>query len=383
MNTHTKFALSLTIAMATMASCSKKQEKAPEPTPEISVATVTTDSVTTFREYPGYLTADKYVDIVSRVNGYVVSKHFENGGYVRQGDVLYVIEPGNYADAVRQAQAQLATAQSNYDYNTRNYTAMKKALESNAVSQMEVAQAKSNMENSLASVQNARAALQSAQTTLGYCTIRAPFSGHISDGPYREGSYVAGEGSPVTLSQLYDDTSVNINFAIDDAELLRILTDTQGARKLDLAHLPVTFADTIAGTYTADLSYMAPNVTTGTGSLKAYAKIMNPKGILRAGMYGVAKLPTGTLPHAMIVQDAAISSDQQGKFMYIVNDQNVVVYTPVKVGDLVDGTHRVILSGVRPGQKYVNKALLKVRDGMKVKPISDAAPATAQTATSK
>ena len=131
----------------------------------------------------------------------------------------------------------------------------------------------------------------------------------------------------------------------------------------------MTFNDTIGHNYTASLDYLSPHVNTSTGTLEIQAVIDNEYGELRSGMFVSVDLPTGTNPRAVLVKDAAISTDQLGKYLYVVNDSDRVVYTPITAGPLVHDTMRIVEKGIKPTDKYVTKAMLKVRDGMTVKPV--------------
>lgn len=361
--------------LALLTACSKKDEKTEtaDMAPVIDVATPVVDSVTIYKSYPGYLTANQDVELVARVDGYLTSHPYNAGDYVKKGQVLFTIESKQYAEAVNQAKAQLANEQAQYEYYQKNYAAMKKAFQSDAVSEMDVLQAQSNMETSAASVSSARASLATAMNNLGYCTVRAPFSGRISSTPYSNGAYLAGGGSPVTLAHLYDDRIVTANFNIDDNEFIALVNSGQyNTGNLDLKHIPIEFGDTMPEKYTADLSYMAPVLDVSTGQMVVQAKIDNSKGNLRPGMVTTVKFPVEFVPNAIIIEDAAISKDQLGNYVYVVNDSNKVVYTPIQIGELASPTMRVVTKGISPKDRYVTKAMLKVRDGMTVKPrISD------------
>lgn len=362
----------LTLTGCLLLSGCKSDKKADEDmtaVPIIDVAVPVVDTVTVYKTYPGYLTANADVDIVARVDGYLLSHPYQAGDYVRKGQVLFNIEPGQYVDAVNQAQAQLDNAKAQYDYYARNYAAMQKAFQSDAVSEMEVLQAQSNMETSAASVNSAKASLATARTNLSYCTVRAPFDGHITATPYSDGAYLAGSGSPVTLAHLYDDKIVTANFNIDDDELIAMVNSGNYKNDMiDLKHIPIEFGDTLPGTYTADLSYMSPVLDVTTGQMVVQAHIDNSKGELRPGMVTTVKFPTKVVPDGIMIEDAAISKDQLGSYVYVVNDSDQVVYTPVTTGELVTPTMRLVTNGIRPADRYVTKALLKVRDGMKVRP---------------
>lgn len=355
------------------AGCSKNDKKdmsAEAEQPVIDVAVPVIDSVTVYKSYPGYLTANQSVDLVARVDGYLQSHPYSAGDYVRKGQVLFTIESKQYVEAVNQAKAQLANEEAQYEYYTKNYEAMQKAYQSDAVSKMDVLQAQSNMETAAASVNSAKASLATAMNNLSYCTVRAPFDGRITNTPYSNGAYLAGAGSPVTLAQIYDDKIVTANFNIDDEELIDLVNSGRYAdKKLDLKHIPIEFGDTLPLNYTADLSYMAPVLDVSTGKMVVQANIANPKGELRPGMITTVKFPTDVIPDAILIEDAAIGKDQLGSYVYVVNDSNKVVYTPITPGALITPTMRVVSKGLNRGDKYVTKALLKVRDGMQVKPV--------------
>jgi RND family efflux transporter MFP subunit len=353
-----------------LASCQKEKGKVETEPQDIEVAEVKIDSVTLHQDYPGYLTANDEVNLVARVNGYLTAKTYHSGQFVHRGTVLFVIESDQYSDAVKQAKAQLANAKATCEYATNNYKAMTKALQSDAVSQMEVLQAKSDMETAQASIQNAEAALRTAQTTYSYCTVRAPFDGHVSAANYSVGAYLAGASSPVTLATIYNDSIMTAHFAIDDNELASIIRNQhQPGMETDMAHIPITFDVTLPHTYTANLSYMSPAFDKSTGTMTLRAKIKNPENELHSGMYCKISLPSAILPQAILVRDASIGTDQLGKYVYTVSDTNTVLYTPIEVGQLVNDTLRVVIKGLKPGDKYVTKAILKVRDGMKINPI--------------
>ena len=245
---------------------------------------------------------------------------------------------------------------------------MKRALSSDAVSEMEVAQARSAMEQAWADVENASAALRTARTELSYCTVRAPFDGRISSGNYDTGAYLSGSSQPVTLAKIFDDATMVINFSIDDASYLSLLRENAAKLGVDLRDIPLEFSDSLPGQYNCDLSYMSPEIDKSTGTLRMQGLTDNPDGDLRSGMYTEIHLPYAIEPHALLILDAAIGSDQLGKYVYTVDETDKITYTPVKTGEVLDDTLRIITSGLSPDDRYVTRALMKVRDGMKVNP---------------
>lgn len=268
-----------------------------------------------------------------------------------------------------QAEATLETARSSNQYAEAHYAAVQAAAAHNAVSQMELAQALSQRDQSRAAINNARAALSQARTNLAKCTIKAPMTGHIGACIYSEGAYLAGEGEPVKMTEIYSDAIMEAYFYIEDASFLRMFENPGARSDIDYTRVPVAFSERLPHDYTADMTYISPAVDPSTGTMLVRANIDNRWGELRDGMYVTVSLPYRTDPQAMLVRDASISTDQRGKYLYTVTDSNTVVYTPIETGGLVNDTMRVVTSGVRPGQRYVTQALLKVRDGMPVKPV--------------
>lgn len=338
------------------------------PTPEISVAKPIVKNITLTKDYPGYLTTEKTVNLVARVNGTLQSIAYTPGGRVKQGQLLFTIEPSLYKDKVEQAEAELQTAQAQLEYARNNYSRMKEAVKSDAVSQIQVLQAESSVAEGVAAVSNAEAALNTARTNLGYCYVRAPFDGTISKSTVDAGSYVGGSLQPVTLATIYKDNQMYAYFNVTDNQWLGMLMNNQQTVNNLPQKIMVQLGKDGAETYLAKLDYLSPNVDINTGTLTVRANFDNPQGILKSGLYVSITLPYGETENAMLVKEASIGTDQLGKFLYIVNDSNIVHYRHIETGQLIGDTLRQVLGGLSPQERYVTEALMKVRDGMKVKP---------------
>lgn len=360
--------LSALVAL-TLISCHKKKPEDREQTPHIEVATPTEDSVVTHKTFPGVVQSAGSVDVVARVNGTIQQKCFRDGDHVSKGQVLFRIESTQYANAVREAEAALATARTQTEYYRQQHSAMQKALAADAVSKMNVLQAESNLRQAEASVKNAEASLSDAKTQLSYCVVTAPISGTISAPNVDVGAYVG--GGATNLCKIVNNSNLKVVFSIDEVEYQHLMSSSSGTTsgKMLFRNVPLTFSDDNNLNFTTDLYYVAPSVDTSTGSITLEGHIADPRGILRDGMYVTVNLPTGIIPHAVLIKDASIGTDQLGKYIYVVNDSDKVVYTPIKIGSLYQDSLRVVTSGIKPGQKYVTKALLTVRNGEKVIPV--------------
>lgn len=370
--------LTLLGLLGTAAACSHKSSTPAEGPMEVTVARPVIDSVVIHQTYPGYLKSSRSADIVARVSGNIIAKHYNDGDYVRQGQPLLSIDPTTYSNKLQQAEAQLASAIASEEFASRQYEAMKKALESDAVSKMDVIQAESNWREAQAQIKNCRAAVANGRQMLGWCTVRAPFAGQVSAPVYTIGAYVGGEGAPVTVASIVNDSIVRANFSVTDNRFLQ-LTETPEGKRVRLDSVPVTFGDSIAKTFYGKFNYSGIEVDQATGTIRMRLDIDNRDRELRQGMYCSVHLPVAVDPRAMMILDAAIGTDQLGKYVYLVNDSDKIVYTPLEVGELVADSLRIVTKGMTPSDRYVTRALLKVRDGMTVKPVGDAAKTTPES----
>ncbi len=337
----------------------------------ITVAVPEVRDMVLSKEYPGYLSSEQTVNLVGRVNGTLESIKYKPGEKVKKGQILFVIEPTIYQNEVNQAQAQLETAKAQLEYSENNYTRMLEALKSDAVSQIQVIQAESNMKADRASIANSEAALKTAQTNLNYCYVRAPFDGVITKNSVDIGSYISGAGSPVTLATIYKDDKMYTYFNIADNQWLTMQMQMNTNKPVDqLPHnVQVKLGANDVKNYPATLDYMSPDVTMNTGTMTLRAILDNPDGILKSGLYVSVSLPYAEVKDAVLINNASIGSDQLGKYIFVVNDSNIVNYRHITTGELFGDTLRLVTSGLQPNEEYVTTALLKVRNGMKVKPI--------------
>lgn len=347
---------------------SKDKKSAPQEEMPVAVAMPTVESVLLTTSYPGNLVAEKEVNIMGRVNGVVYKVHAPSGSKVHKGQLLYSIEDTKYRDAVQQAQASLKTAQSGYEYYKQQYAAMQKAFKVDAVSEMELLQAKNNMQQSEADIENAQAALTTAKTMLGYCSVTAPFDGTLSLQTFDQDELVNGEDEPVKLNTIFNDDILHAYISIDENQYLKLMNSLNKG-DINLDSVEVIFSQPLLHPYYSKINYTAPEVNTSTGTVTLRFNLDNKWGELKSGMYMNVKVPYELDRDAILIQNKSIGTDQLGKYVYVVNDSDKVVYTPIEVGPVYNDTLRVVTKGLTPESRYVTEAMLKVKDGMKVKPI--------------
>ena len=352
-------------------SCTSKKTEQRMSVPEISVAYPVVRPVILHKTYPGYLSSVNTVDLMARVNGYLQSTPFTAGSLVKKGQLLFVIEPTLYEDAVKRAEAGLKNAQASLDYAENNYVRMKEASRSDAISEIDLIKSATQLISAKSNVKDAEAQLETAKTNLGYCYVRAPFSGHISKSIYSVGRYISGEGQAAKLPTIYQDDKMNAYFNIEDNQYLQMLasTDKKGVEERLPGEVEILFQSPLSRPYMGKLNYLSPNIDLATGTLSIRAEIENPDNELKDGLYVNIRLPYGKQDSAVLVKDASIGTDQLGKYLYVVNDSNRVSYRHIETGELFSDTLRLVKSGLQPKDRYVTKALLKVREGMEIKPV--------------
>ena len=363
----------MTLCMICLCGCNNKgKKKTTSDIPNVSVARPYVMPIILHKEYPGYLLSNNIVDVVGRVSGYVTLQNFSSGQYINEGDLLYVIEPTVYENEVKKAEANLKSAQASLDYYENNYQRMLEASKSDAISQIDLIQAETNVRTAKANVQTAEADLKTAQTTLSYCYIKAPITGFLTTSGAGEGEYVAGsDGSPFKLTTIYNNDPIYAYFNIEDNQYLTIKMSSKNWESALPKKVYVKMQEGRFPPIEATPNYISPFVNLKTGTLTLRALFENSQYDLKSGMYCTVSLPYGEDDNAILIPDASTGTDQLGRYIYVVNDNNIVSYRHIEVGEIINDSLIHVKSGLNPDERFVTKALLKVRSGMKVEPINN------------
>ena len=340
--------------------------------PKVSVSKPYIMPIVLHKEYPGYLLSNNIVDVVGRVSGYVKLQNFSSGQYINEGDLLYVIEPTVYENEVSKAEANLKSAQASLDYYKNNYQRMLEASKSDAISQIDLIQAETNVRTAEANVKTAEANLKTAQNTLSYCYVKAPISGVLTTSGAGEGEYVSGsDGNPFKLTTIYNNDPIYAYFNIEDNQYLMIRMQSQNWESSLPKKVYVNMQEGDYPPIEATPNYISPFVNLKTGTLTLRALFGNSKYDLKSGMYCTVSLPYGEEENAILIPDASTGTDQLGRYIYVIDDNNIVSYRHIEVGEIINDSLIHVKSGLNPDERFVTKALLKVRSGMKVEPINN------------
>ena len=365
-------------AAVLLAGCDQKNTYVAPPPPKVTVATPVQRAVTHYLLATGNAAAVNSADLVARVSGFVQAIQYKDGDFVKKGKVLFVIEQQPYALKVEQAKASEAGARASLTNAQTNYTRQADLVKSGSTTQAKLDDAITSRDSAQASLDQSVANLKQAEIDYTYTSVAAPFDGIVTDRKVSVGAYVA-SSPPATLASIVQTDPIYVNFNINERDVLRIRAEIRkrGLTPQDLKKVPVEVGLQTDDGYphVGHLDYASPTVDSSTGTLAARAVLDNPKRVLLPGMFVRVRVPTNVEDNALLVPDVALGNDQSGRYVLVVNKDNVVEQRTVTVGER-EGSLRVIDKGIKPGDHVIVAGLLRAIPGQKVEPHM-AAPASA------
>jgi len=345
---------------------------APEaPATTVSVATVVKSDVATWDEFSGRLEAVERVDIRSRVAGTVQSVHFREGALVRKGDLLLTIDPAPYAADVERAEAQVAAAQARLSYSKSEYERAQRLLDEKAIAQREADERINAQREADANLRASQAALQTARLSLGYTQVRAPVAGRVGRLEITVGNLVAaGPGAPV-LTTLVSVSPIYASFDADEQIVIRALRDlpSGSSARAQLEKIPVQMgtAGTTDTPFTGQLQLVDNQVDAKSGTVRVRAVFDNADGSLIPGQFARLRMGQVKRSEALLVNERAVGTDQNKKYVMVVGNDNKAAYREVTLGAHVNGL-RIVTSGLQPEERVIVNGLQRVRPGVLVAP---------------
>jgi membrane fusion protein (multidrug efflux system) len=377
---------SLVILLA-MISCEKKEAKPQAGPPEVLVSEVILQNVPIFQEWVSQLNGPVNADITPKVQGYLLKQDYQNGYFVKKGQLLFDLDPRQYQAAVEQAQAQVEVALAGLSEADNNVVRDTPLAAQNAIPQKQLDTDLSQQAARKAQVDAAKAALDNAKLNLAWTKVYSPIDGIAGDAKSQIGDLVGATTKMATISQVNPiwaqfniSESAYLGNAVEISKLLR-----SGKR----GNVPVRYiqADGEEYPHGGQIIQVNRQVATGTGTIQFTAEFPNPDAILRPGGFGRVRLQTSNNPNTLLVPQAAVIEIQSLYQLIVVTPENKAVFRPVKVGDRV-GTNWIITDGLKPGERVVVEGILKiqqaaaaapqlVKGGIPVSPKPYVAPASA------
>lgn len=339
------------------------------PATPVSVATVAQSEVATWDEFSGRLEAVERVDLRARVVGTVQSVHFREGALVKKGDLLVTIDPAPYAAEVERAEAQVVAAEARQSFTRSELDRAQRLLDERAIAQREHDERANAHREAQANLRAAQAALQSARLNLSWTQVRAPVAGRAGKVEVTVGNLVsAGPGAPV-LTTLVSVSPIYASFDADEQVVTRALRDLPGAGRTQIDRIPVQMG-TAADEDTplvGRLQWVDNQVDARSGTVRVRAQFDNKDGTLMPGQFARLRMGQVKSTPALLVNERAVGTDQDKKYVIVVDAENKAQWRQVQLGAHVNGL-RIVTQGLQPGERVVVNGLQRVRPGTVVEP---------------
>ena len=343
--------------------------QAPQAVP-VTVAAVVAQKVALWDEFSGRLEAVQRVDVRARVAGAVQSVHFREGALVKQGELLFTVDPAPYAAEVERAEAQVAAAQARVTYTRSELERATRLWDERAIAQREHDERQNAQREADANLRAAQAALQAARLNLGYTQVRAPVAGRVGRIEVTVGNLVAaGPGAPV-LTTLVSVSPIYASFDADENVVARALQENP-RNAIDRIPVQMDTATSLGQSggkaYQGRLQLIDNQVDAKSGTVRVRAAFDNADGALMPGQFARIRMGQAKDTEALLINERAVGTDQSKKYVMVVGQGNKVEWREVQLGAPYDGL-RVVTGGLKAGEIIVVNGLQRVRPGAVVAP---------------
>ncbi len=332
------------------------------PAISVSVRTVNEQKVRVWSSFSGRMGAVDYASIRPEVSGRITDIRIKDGQTVKAHDVLMVIDPQLYEAAVAKAEANLASAKTKADFAKTEFDRAQNLVKSQAIAQRIYDERANDDRVGKADIKAAEAELKKAKIDLDHAYVKAPFSGRVSRAEITLGNLVqAGPSAPV-LTSIVSNNGIYADFEVDEQTYMKSIRAHAATQKAEQS-IPVEL--TVQGDedhpYKGTIYSFDNHIDIGSGTIRARSKFANEDGALVPGMFVSVKLAGSSDETVILVPDRAIGTDQNKRFVFVVNDQNKVVYRTVNLGKEASEGQRIVLSGLQAGERVIVDGLQHVR----------------------
>ena len=335
------------------------------PPPAVTTADVLEEEVELWKTYTGRLESAEIVELRPRVSGYIDKVVFTEGSYVKKGDLLFKIDDEPFKAEVRRLEAELKSSQAQTSLSERDVKRAASLKQTNAISQEQVDNRNTQLIKARADSDAIEAALHNAKLNLDYTRVTAPISGHISRANITQGNYVS-QGVSI-LTTLVSSAEIHAYFDVDEGTFMRLgkverKDDSQIGAKAELQLVG-------EGDYPhlGKIDFIDNQINPLTGTIRLRAAFSNESAALTSGMFARVRMKVGPSIKATLIDETAISSDLNSKYVLVVNENNIAEYRAVKLGDR-KGNLRIIESGLSANEQIIVKGIQRVFPGTPVSP---------------
>ncbi len=331
---------------------------------EYPVVTVGTSSTQMQTTYPATIKGVQDVQISPKVQGFITQINVKEGQSVSAGQVLFVLDNVTYQAQVRQSQANVNTAQASCNTAKLSYENSQKLYENKVIGDFELQSATNQYEQAKAGLSVAQAGLASAKEMLSFCYVKSPAAGVVGTLPYKKGTLV---NTATVLTTVSNNSSMEVYFSLTEKDALNMTQSSLG----EFPSVQLQLADGTIYNHEGKVTKMSGVIDAATGSVQVIALFPNPERMLKSGGSGSIIIPKSN-SDAIVISQSCVSEVQNKKFVYILDKDNKVKYTEIKVDPQNDGNNYIVTDGLKVGDKYVTNGITKLTDGMEIVPITPA-----------
>jgi membrane fusion protein (multidrug efflux system) len=355
------------VALVALAACGdkSKQQAAPPPPPEVGVVTVQPQSAPLTKDLVGRLSPYRSADVRARVPGVLLKRTYEEGTNVKQGQLLFQIDPSQLKATLDASLATLAQAEATANNDKANAQRSRDLAASGFISKAGLDNALSTERSSAALVQQARANVESARLNLGFASVTAPIDGRAGQQQVTEGALVGqGDATLLTTIEQIDPIYVNFTISVADLNTMRV-SQQQGSITLsesNKATVEVMLPGSNTRVGTGTLDFADAQVNPATGSVNLRAQIPNPQHTLLPGMFVKVNAKLGVHNDVYIVPQAAVLGDTAGAYVLVVGADGKVVRRNVAITNMRNGQF-IVTEGLKAGEQVIVSGVQKVREG--------------------
>jgi multidrug efflux system membrane fusion protein len=341
-----------------LAGCKSAADKKPSSPAAVEVAAVVPKPIHLSDEFNGRVASINSVDVRARVTGYVDNVAYREGDSVKRGDLLFVIDPRPYRDALDSAKASLEREKAAAAFANIQEKRAQTLNASNAISQEEYQNRDSDLSQSTARVHEAEAAVATAELNLSFTEVRSPIDGRTSRAQLTRGNLA--QADQTVLTTVVSQDPVYVYFDCDEQSYLRFQERVHHGSGVSSANpVRVALANETAFPHVGKVDFLDNEVNPSTGTIRARVVLPNPDHLFTPGLFARVQLESAGAVQALLVDDKAILTDQDQKYVYVVGPGNVAQRKDVVTGGMADGL-RLIQSGLAPGDKVIVSGLQQI-----------------------
>lgn len=361
----------LAIGLSSIAGCqpTDQNQQMQPPAPDVSVAQVVSSEVSNWHSFTGRLHAPQTVQLRPRVSGYIDLVTFEEGSIVKAGEPLFLIDNRHYRAEVKKLEAELTQANSNFVLAEKAYKRANSLIGQKAISQQNLDATQAELQGSQARITAVKAALTQARLDLSHTRVVAPIDGKISKADITQGNFVTAGQS--VLTSIVSVREIHAYFDADEKTYLEYAKSKtkQGVKPDGDTLIPVVMglATDQDFPYQGQIDFIDNQVNESTGTIRGRAVFNNEQGVLLPGLFARLQILDGTSYQGILIDEKAIGTDLNNKYVLVVDENNQLEYRPVELGANIKGL-RIVKKGLDSGDTIVVNGLQRVRPGMQVSP---------------